>query len=124
MKKKQEQRSVEGVGQRRVERMAFVKKTQEGMYGEGSAGKSNSSKWNINGIHFLAVSCRNTVEVHGKKNHFAVITVIYIREQHWIDQNVRFQGNNSTLTIIIIHLKGNFWASKLMGKNGLILLWW
>lgn len=60
----------------------------------------------------------------GKKNHFAVITVIYIREQHWIDQNVRFQGNNSTLTIIIIHLKGNFWASKLMGKNGLILLWW
>ena len=60
----------------------------------------------------------------GKKNHFAIITVIYIREQHWIYQNVRFQGNNWTLRIIIIHLKGNFWAGKLIEKNGPTLAWW
>lgn len=84
MKRKQEGRQAEGVGQYRVEGKEFVKlKTHEEMHVEGSAGKSNRSKWNINGIHFLAVSCRNTLEVQGEKNHFAVITVIYIREQHW-----------------------------------------
>lgn len=34
---------------------------------EVSAGKSDSSKWNINGIHFLAILSRNTLEVQGKK---------------------------------------------------------
>lgn len=42
------------------------------------------------------------------ENHFTVITVIYIREQLWIYQNVRLQGNNWTLTIIVIHLKDTF----------------
>lgn len=65
---------------------------------------------------FLLFPARTLWKCKGK-NHFAVITVIYLREQHWTDQNVRFQGNNWTLTIIIIHLKGNFWASKLIGKK-------
>ena len=58
------------------------------------------------------------------KNHFTIITVIYIREQPWIYQNVRFRGNNCTLRIIIIHLKDNFWARKLIEKNGPILPQW
>lgn len=57
---------------------------------------------------FFAISCRNSLEVQKEENRFTVITVIYIREQHWMYQNVRFQGNNWTLTIIVIHLKGNF----------------
>lgn len=48
--------------------MAFVKNTHEQMYREGNAGESNSSKWNFNRIHFLAVSCKNTLEVQGKKS--------------------------------------------------------
>lgn len=57
------------MGRYGVEGMVFVKiKTHEEMYVEGSAGKSNRSKWNINGIHFLAVSCRNALEVQGKKS--------------------------------------------------------
>lgn len=100
--------------------MAVAGKTYGEIYVEVSAGKGCGSKWNINGIHFRAVSCRNTLEVRGK-NRFAVITVIYIRELHWIYQNVSFQGNNWTLRIIIIYLKANFWTWKLIEKNGLIL---
>lgn len=41
-------------------------KDSEEIYVDVSAGKGNHSKWNINGIHFLAVSCRHTLEVQGK----------------------------------------------------------
>lgn len=57
---------------------------------------------------FSTISCRNSLEVEKGENHFTVITVIYIREQLWIYQNARFQGNNWPLTIVVIHFKDTF----------------
>lgn len=65
---------------------------------EVSAGKSNTSKWNINGIHFLAIFFRNTLEVQGGKSHCKNNCFFFnITKWHWKDQNARFQGNNWTL---------------------------
>lgn len=57
---------------------------------------------------FSTISCRNSLEIQKEENHCTVITVIYVREQLWIYQNARFQGNNWALTIIVIHLKDSF----------------
>lgn len=70
--------------------------------------KATGTKCGINGSHFFAISCRKSSEVQKGGNRFTVITVIYPREQPWMYQNVRFQGNIWIITIIVIHLKGNF----------------
>lgn len=94
-----------------------IKDSKE-IYVEVSAGKGNHSKWNINGIHFLAMSPEGTLWKCREKNHFVIITVIYIREQHWIYKNVSFYKAITGPSESSYPFKGNFWARKLIEKNG------